>query len=187
MMSQRMQFENFGLYCYSVSRWKLSGNPLKTLLRPFVCMYVCTSLFSVFFLHYTFENIFYLFTPPLCLPSDFVFYYCFSGLHFRQLFEVSRLFFDYFIRLGAWALHILISCDLLIFFRVYYLWDRIRRSIRYLRGWGVVGLAAIVIISRWGWDFYFFSVSWSGVDSRPPGAPGLLPFEFVCHPIGFGA
>ena len=95
--------------------------------------------------------------------------------------------FDYFIRLDAWALHILISCDLSIFSRVYYLWDRIRRSIRYLRCWGVVGLAAIVIISRWGWDFYFFSVSRSGVDSRPPGAPGLLPLEFVCHPIGFGA
>ena len=58
----------------------------------YVCMYVCMSLFSVIFLHYTFENIFYLFTPPLCLPSDFVFYYCFPGLHYRQLFEVSWLF-----------------------------------------------------------------------------------------------
>ena len=58
-------------------------------------MYVCTSLFSVFFLHYTFENILYLFTPPLFLPSDFVFYL----LRFRSPYSASirgfRLFSIY--------------------------------------------------------------------------------------------
>ena len=61
----------------------------------YVCMYVCMSLFSVIFLHYTFENIFYLFTPPLFLPSDFVFYL----LLFRSPFSASirgfRLFSTY--------------------------------------------------------------------------------------------
>ena len=58
-------------------------------------MYVCTSLFSVIFLHYTFENILYLFTPPLFLPSDFVFYL----LLFRSPFSATIRSFSTIFRL----------------------------------------------------------------------------------------
>ena len=81
-------------------------------------MYVCTSLFSVFFLHYTFENILYLFTPPLFLPSDFVFYL----LRFRSPFPASirgfRLFstiFDLF-SAGCVSLYIFWSLSLWLLF-----------------------------------------------------------------------
>ena len=103
---------------------------IKKFKNMHVCMYVCTSLFSVIFLHYTFENIF----------TYLLRHYAYRvTLYLLLRFPVSILgnysnfldyFFDYFIRLDAWALHILISCDLSIFSRVYYLWDRIRRSIR---------------------------------------------------------